>query len=363
MNVRCRTTMRNVTIAMLAVAVAAALFPAYSAQAISIPDWIKTTASGWVNGDITDDEFAGAIGYLVSADILRLPPVVTQDTITIGFIPVEKAEDLSPKAEALRDYLVDYLGVDVDIVIPDNYESIIEGLRFGHVDAAFMDTGPGWIAVQRTGAEVMMAEVKKDGKISYEATVWVRADNQEINSIQDTLGKKVAFTSITGSSGFVRPFGTLVNQGYVTINGDDIIALQDAIEGAFSQHTFAGGYAQALNLLVAGKVDAAFGSDIAPQLYLEPSEQGVIRAATTLGPVPSHVFVVSDEMSTPTKKALRDAMLGLNDDDYNQILRDIYGARALLPTTTTLHIGNFGDYIDALVGLDQMILDKKNFSK
>ena len=27
-----------------------------------------------------------------------------------------------------------------------NYEIIIEGMRFGHIDAAFMDTGPGWIA-------------------------------------------------------------------------------------------------------------------------------------------------------------------------------------------------------------------------
>ena len=31
------------------------------------------------------------------------------------------------------------------LVVPTNYETIIEGMRFGHIDAAFMDTGPAWI--------------------------------------------------------------------------------------------------------------------------------------------------------------------------------------------------------------------------
>jgi phosphonate transport system substrate-binding protein len=56
-------------------------------------------------------------------------------------------------------------------------------------------------------------------------------------------------------------------------------------------------------------------------------------------------------------------MLELNKDENNQILKDIYGADALLPTTTTMHIGEFGNYIDALTGLDQKILDKYNPQK
>jgi len=45
------------------------------------------------------------------------------------------------------------------------------------------------------------------------------------------------------------------------------------------------------------------------------------------------------------------------------ILKDLYGAEALVPTTTTMHIGEFGTFIDALTGLDQVILDKYNKSK
>ena len=353
---------KNILLGLVLLAVMVTVPMAQSAYAVTtIPDWVKTIAGSWANDDISDDEFVNAIKHLVATDIIRLSPVANTDSITIGFIPVEKAEDLTPKAEALQEYLESSLGIPVEISIPTNYESIIEGLRFGHIDAAFMDTGPGWIAHKLSGAEVAMAEVKKDGKIYYQATVWVRADNTDINSIEDTLGKKVAFTSQTGSSGFVRPFGALVTNGHVEVDGDDVIALDEAVNDAFEAHTFAGGYAAALALLVSGEVDVAFGSDIAPQLYLTPEEQGVVKAATTLGPVPSHVFVVSDTMSTNTRDALVQALIGLNYDTNNQILRDLYGAQALLPTTTTLHVGSFGEYLDALPGLSQIILDKKDF--
>ena len=287
---------------------------------------------------------------------------VDVDTLTIGFIPVEKADELTPKAKALETFLENELGIDVKIVVPTDYEAIIEGMRFGHIDAAFMDTGPAWITHQRTGAEAVMAELV-EGKVNYQATVWTLADNDSIHSLADTVGKRVAFTSITGSSGFVRPMGTLVTEGYVTIEGDDIVALESALAHNFESYTFAGGYKSALELLLNGNVDAAFGSDVAPQKYLELEDQVKLRPAATIGPVPSHVFMVNSDMSESTRGALVDALIKLNYDENNHILKDLYGAEALVPTTTTMHIGEFGDYIDALTGLDQLILDSYNKSK
>ena len=92
-------------------------------------------------------------------------------------------------------------------------------------------------------------------------------------------------------------------------------------------------------------------------------DQKKLRPVTTIGPVPSHVFMVSSDMSDSTKSALVDALIELNYDEHNSILTDLYGAEALVPTTTTMHIGEFGTFIDALTGLDQLILDKYNKSK
>lgn len=326
----------------------------------NIPSWIKDSVGFWADGQTSDADFIGALEFLIAEGIISIPgdDVIDADTITLGFIPVEKADELTPKAEALKSFLEEKMpGVTIEIVVPTNYETIIEGMRFGHIDAAFMDTGPAWITHQRTGAQAVLAEVVK-GKINYQATVWTLAENDSIESIEDTLGKKVAFTSITGSSGFVRPMGTLVTSGHVDIQGQDIIALEQALNDSFEAHTFAGGYKAALELLLNDKVDVAFGSDIAPQKYLEQSDQAKLRAVTTIGPVPSHVFMVSADMSDSTKQALTDALVMLNHEQNNKILTDLYGAEALLPTTTAMHIGDFGTFIDALTGLDQLILDK-----
>jgi len=352
-------------ILLSAILVMIAAFPlAVTAQSDAIPSWIKNTAGWWAEDQISETEFVNSIEYLIDSGIIQVSSQQGVDVseLTIGFIPVEKADELTPKAESLEKFLEEKMpGVDFKIVVPNNYETIIEGMKFGHIDAAFMDTGPAWIAHNRAGAEAVLAEVVK-GKVNYQATVWTKSDNDSINSLEDTLGKKVAFTSITGSSGFVRPMGTLVTQGHINVEGDDIIALQAALADSFENYTFAGGYKAALQLLLNDHVDVAFGSDIAPKKYLDPVDQGKLKAVDTIGPVPSHVFMVSSEMSDGTKAALVSALVELNYAENNQILRNLYGAEALLPTSTEMHIGDFGKFIDALVGLDQKILDKYNKS-
>jgi len=352
-------------ILLSAMLVMIAAFPlAVTAQSDAIPSWIKNTAGWWAEDQISETEFVNSIEYLIDSGIIQVSSQQGVDVseLTIGFIPIEKADELTPKAESLEKFLEEkMLGVDFKIVVPNNYETIIEGMKFGHIDAAFMDTGPAWIAHNRAGAEAVLAEVVK-GKVNYQATVWAKSDNDSINSLEDTLGKKVAFTSITGSSGFVRPMGTLVTQGHINVEGDDIIALEAALANSFENYTFAGGYKAALQLLLNDHVDVAFGSDIAPKKYLDPVDQGKLKVVDTIGPVPSHVFMVSSEMSDGTKAALVSALVELNYAENNQILRNLYGAEALLPTSTEMHIGDFGKFIDALVGLDQKILDKYNKS-
>ena len=357
-----QTTIALVTII---IAIGVASIPlAQNAEAESlIPDWIKNNAGWWADGTVDDTTFLNGIEFLIESDIIKISSEsVDVDKITIGFIPVEKADELTPKAKALEEFLENELGVDIEIVVPTNYEIIIEGMRFGHIDAAFMDTGPAWITHQRTGAEAVLAELVA-GKVNYQATVWTLADNDSIHSLEDTVGKRVAFTSITGSSGFVRPMGTLVTEGHINIEGDDIVALESALANNFESYTFTGGYKAALQLLLNGNVDVAFGSDIAPKKYLELEDQAKLRPVTTIGPVPSHVFMVNADMSESTRNALVDALIELNYDENNSILQNLYGAEALVPTTTTMHIGDFGTYIDALTGLDQLILDKYDKSK
>ncbi len=278
--------------------------------------------------------------------------------LTIGFIPVENTNELKSSAKNLEVYLEQYFrNIDIEIVIPTNYETIIEGMRFGHIDAAFMDSGSGWIAHKKIGAEVIFAEVV-NGKINYKSTIYSRSDDMSIKSIYDTIGKRVAFTSFTGSSGFIIPVGKLITDGYIEVHGNDLIALETSLMDTFESYVFAGGYKAALKLLINGNVDVAFASDNAPQNFLTGGEIKKIKVVETIGSVPSHVFVVKHDMPNLTIKLLSKALVNLNYDEYNYILKNIYGADALLPTSTSLHIGEFGNFIDSLTGIEEKLLNK-----
>jgi len=282
----------------------------------------------------------------------------TMERLAIGFIPTERAEELTPKAQAFEEYLENKFNgtVDVEVSVPTSYEPLIEGLRFGQVDAAFLDTGPAWIAHNRTGAEAVLAEVV-DGKIYYNATVFARDDDNSTASLDDSIGKRVAFTSMTGSSGFILPIGTLIERGLVDVQGNDFVAVEQALNEAFESHIAAGGYKEALTLLLNDNVDVAFGADDSPQRFLTPQEQGQIRIVEEIGKVPSHVFIVSQDMSNTTKNQLVNYMLELNLPENNAILKDLYGAEALLPTSTQGHIGEFGNKIAAIAGIDSLLLE------
>ena len=64
---------------LISVSTVATIFP-YSFNVLAqestykIPPWIKTTTGFWVNGFSSDNEFVGAIEYLIKEGILQVPP-------------------------------------------------------------------------------------------------------------------------------------------------------------------------------------------------------------------------------------------------------------------------------------------------
>jgi phosphonate transport system substrate-binding protein len=275
----------------------------------------------------------------------------------LGFLPSERAADFSAKADTLAAYLEREMGVRVEVLIPTAYEPLIEALRFGNLDAAFMDAAPAWIAHQRAGTEVVLAEVRADGRTYYWGTGWVRADS-DIDELADLVGKRVAHTSWTGSSGFVLPIGQMVAQGLIRPAGNEFPQLQQAMQQTFASYTMAGGYKAAMELLVRGHVDVAFGADDAAERFLAPTDRARVKPFAQLGRVPSHPLVVRRELSQARRQAFVDAMLRLTRERPD-IYRELYGVEGVVPTTTEEHLGDFGRAVQALPGLHTQFLARK----
>lgn len=276
----------------------------------------------------------------------------------LGFLPAERAADFSAKADTLAAFLEREMGTEVEVVIPTAYEPLIEALRFGNLEAAFMDAAPAWIAHQRAGAEVVLAETRADGTTYYWGTGFVRADS-DIDQLEDLAGKRTAHTSWTGSSGFVLPVGTMVAKGIIKPKGDDFPQLQKAMGETFQSYTMAGGYKAAMQMLARGEVDAAFGADDAPERFLDPADRGKVKEFVRLGRVPSHPVMVAKHLSPARREAFTNAMLKLSAERPD-IYQELYGVSGVVATTTQEHLGDFGTAVAALPGLHQQFLAKKD---
>lgn len=278
------------------------------------------------------------------------------ERLVVGFIPTEKVQELTPRAERLGRFIESELGVPTEVFVPTIYEPLIEGLKFGKVHVAFMDTGPAWIAYRRAGAEVIAAEVNA-GQTYYWAAIFVRRDS-DIKSLEDLRGKRIAFTSITGSSGFILPVGRMVEAGILRVKGDGFAGIENGLKETFTRYIFAGGYGPALDLLYRGEVDAAAGSEVYYETAAKPELKENVKILTRLGKVPSHVVVVSKDLPETVKLKLTIALQRLNEPNKRDILVKLYGVDALVPTTTTAHMGEFGKAIDQLIGLEELIIKK-----
>lgn len=279
------------------------------------------------------------------------------EPFVLGFLPSARAEEIVPDAERLAAFLSERMGRQVDVLVPSAYEPLIEGFRFGHVHAAFLDGGPGWIAHRRTGAEVVLAE-QTAGETHYWAEAFVRSDS-ELQSIEEVIGKRVAFTSRTGSSGFLMPIGWMIANGLLEPAGNELADLEVELQSRFAATVDAGGYQQALEALLEGRVDVAFGAHDAPQRFLSPEDQARVRPLFRFGRIPSHAVLVAAGLPESVVSEFREAMLALNEPANVELLRAIYGVDGLVPTTTQEHLGDFGQALSALPGMEATLLNRQ----
>lgn len=277
--------------------------------------------------------------------------------LVLGFLPSAQADSIMPDAQALGAFLSERIGQPVEVVVPSSYEPLIEGFRFNRIDVAFLDGGPAWIAHTRTGAEVILAETNA-GEAFYWAEGFTRK-GFDISSLDDVAGKRLAFTSRTGSSGFLMPIGSLIAEGKLSVDGEGLDALEQALQKTYGQTIDAGGYQQALLAVIDGRADIAFGGHTAPERFLTPEQQELIVSFHRFGKIPSHAILVAAEMDSSTRAKVRDAFLALNEPANVALLSAIYGVDGVVPATTEDHLGAFGRAILAIPGYDQTLLNKK----
>ncbi len=269
--------------------------------------------------------------------------------LVIAVQPTSTPEQLNAQAKELEKFLEDRLGVDVELRFPTTFAGVVESLRYGHADAAFMSAWPASLANTYAGAEVVLAEVREVviGTEKTEApsyfSYWVVPKDSPYTSLEQLRGKKVAFPSALSTSGYVAPVARLVELGYIKSDPGKTADTKQF----FGEVLFAGGYAQGWEALKKGQVDVAIiAGDVTESLYKDVLSN--TRVLEQQGPLPSHAVVFSKDLKDPLRTKLYDALMALGDPSHRDLMRKFISGIFVRfqPATTSEHLGKLQQYLN-----------------
>jgi len=270
------------------------------------------------------------------------------DRLTIAVQPSNTPEKLSADARDIERFLAERVKGDVEIVFPTSFAGVIESLRFGHAQAAFMSAWPAALAKKLAGAEITLAEVREvviDDRMveaPYYFSYWVVKADSPYTSLEQLRGKKASLPSQLSTSGYVAPVARLVELGHLSPEGKPADPTK-----FFGQVLYSGGYAQSWEALKSGQVDASvIAGDVAEKLYRE------VLAGTRIlekqGPVPSHGVVFAKQLEEPARSRLKAALLELGTAEHRALMRKFISGIfvSFKESSTDEHLASLTRYLD-----------------
>ena len=116
--------------------------------------------------------FTGFTGCLGGDD-----EVSEKEKFIIAYEVKEDYENPDENPQVMADYLAKELDMDVELYPITSEGAIIEALRFGNAQIAFMDGAAAWVGWQQYDLEVLAADLNVDGGTYYNANAWVKSDS------------------------------------------------------------------------------------------------------------------------------------------------------------------------------------------
>ena len=293
--------------------------------------------------------------------------------------------------QILADHISKNTNFDVSIYTVDSKVAMLEALRFGNVDIAYMDSGNAWIGWNQYGLEALAADQKSDGRAYYNAHAWVLNDSEMAiaHSDSDPLtnpfslmeGKTSCHTGWLESVGMMLPMGFLLGLGYANVLGDpnDIESLRGTIQGFFSEDSSIPdpgtpyyGLSGALKCLSEGSGQIAFLkdntiSDYCPGEEIDQREDWCLEnsryvALPSFAKAPSDVFVYNpDYLQNESIGDVMNLLMSLGEEqDSSDILFNTFGTKGVVETNSDDHLGIYSSFVSSIPGISAYYVDDED---
>ncbi len=236
---------------------------------------------------------------------------------TIAYAPNESTDQSSDARNGLAKDLGKYLGCEVEEIQASDYNAIIEALRTGKADMAYMGANAIALGYEKAGIEpiTMKAEDGDPKKAVYQSYLITSASNNKINSMKDIKGCTIAFVDPDSTSGNLVPTSDIITAfPDEKLNSDKLHTNGEFFEAA----SYSGSHQAGLQAVIRGDVDIVpisnqiLESEIANGNAKE-SDVKIIHKSDT---IPAEAMVVSPDISDEIRAKLVKFLVAYDNQAY-----------------------------------------------
>lgn len=255
-----------------------------------------------------------------------------EKAITFGFNPSENVDVVNVNGQAFSNFYKEKTGYKVKNFIATDYTALIEALRSGRIDFAWLPSFSFVKAEQKANAEILMKAVRK-GRAVYFCAIITHADSG-IKKIEDLRGKNIAWVDPSSTSGYIFPKAHLISK--YKIDPDKF----------FAKQVFAGGHDSAVLAVLNRTVHATatFANDPegktgAWHTFLKtPDKKKQIRVLDVTKPIPGDTMATSKKFRQENPQVVADMVHILGNMSKSprgrKILKKLYRIDSMIPATS-----------------------------
>ena len=238
-------------------------------------------------------------------------------TFTIAYAPNESTTDSTDARSTLAKDLGKVINMEVKEIQASDYTAIIEALRTGKADMAYMGALAVAMGAERAGVTpiVMKAPNGDKAQAVYHSVFITQKNNSEINSIKDFKGKTIAFVDPDSTSGNLVPTSEIMKAF------PDLHLTNEKIHtnGEFFEAiSFSGKHQAGLQAVIKGDVDIVPISDqiMASEFKNGNADENAVKVVHSSAAIPAEAMVVSKTVNEDLKKTLTKFLVEYNNKDY-----------------------------------------------
>lgn len=240
-----------------------------------------------------------------------------KDTFTIAYAPNESTTESTDARQGLAEDLGELLGVEVEEIQASDYNAIIEALRTGKADMAYMGANAIALGYERANIVpiVMKAEDGDPEKAVYRSVLITSSANEDINTIQDIKGRTIAFVDPDSTSGNLVPSSEIIT-AFPDENLDmDKLHTNDVF---FEAASYSGSHQAGLQAVVRGDVEIVPISDqiLASEIANGNVAESDVKIIHESGTIPAEAMVVSADVTEETKEMLTKFLVEYDNEAY-----------------------------------------------